>query len=194
MQWSLYGRAILSANSHLWYAILFLDPFRIFSCTNLCFYSSQTLASQLTISKISTYFTIVIGRKMKERAEEQEYQEAIRSGKEVHEASPIEKVRVYCSYNNFLRVLISFLFVRTSQENRLEHYDPSIDILQDYAQIVIQYGYVTLFVSACPLVSLRFTNSSFILFIGLIAFTALSFLVSIGATSCLHKQLGRDSI
>jgi hypothetical protein len=39
------------------------------------------------------------------------------------------------------------------QENVLEEYNPSLDVIGDYAQIFIQFGFVTLFVSACPLVS-----------------------------------------
>ena len=42
---------------------------------------------------------------------------------------------------------------RLLQECHLEDYDPSLAVIADFSTIVIQYGYVTLFVAACPVVS-----------------------------------------
>ena len=85
--------------------------------------------SKVTVEKINTYLPIVVHRKIKERFEAQELAKKRRTEPDAPEPGPIEK------------------------EWFLLYYDPMLDSIKDYVKVFIQYGYVTLFVAACPLVS-----------------------------------------
>ncbi|RYY85778.1 hypothetical protein EON63_06875 [archaeon] len=86
--------------------------------------------TKLTVDKISTYITLVVNKRLKERAEEKEYEEARKANRVVQKPSKAER------------------------QAFLEEYKPSLGVLEDYAQVFIQFGFVTLFVAACPVVSL----------------------------------------
>jgi hypothetical protein len=84
------------------------------------------LITKMTIEKITNYVTIKVNQLVIHYTEVAEYKKALQNNQKVFEPSRLEL------------------------EKRLESYDPSLGVLTDYSQIFIQYGFVTLFVSACP--------------------------------------------
>lgn len=98
------------------------------------------VGTKLTVDKISTYMTLVINKRLKEREEAREYEEARKANRTVQKPSKAEL------------------------ESCLEEYKPSLGVLEDYAQVFIQFGFVTLFVAACPVVSYLRNNAFDLLF------------------------------
>jgi hypothetical protein len=108
------------------------------------------LVSKMTIEKITDYVTVKISKYSTYLSEVQEYKEAFAEGRKVYEPSKLEIVSQANCFISFLFYLFEFFSYYLEQEKRLEYYDPSLGVLTDYAQVFIQFGFVTLFVSACP--------------------------------------------
>ena len=86
------------------------------------------VATKLTIEKASNVISLMVSNYFKKLEEDKEMKEAIAEGRTVHEKSNTELQSMY------------------------EEYDPSLGVLADYSQIFVQFGFVTLFVAACPVV------------------------------------------
>jgi hypothetical protein len=58
---------------------------------------SPSTASQLTVSKVSAYFEIVVNTKLKERANEAQRQKRLAEGKDIFPMTQAEKVGVFAA-------------------------------------------------------------------------------------------------
>jgi hypothetical protein len=56
---------------------------------------SPSTASQLTVSKVSAYFEIVVNTKLKERANEAQRQKRLAEGKDIFPMTQAEKVSLF---------------------------------------------------------------------------------------------------
>jgi hypothetical protein len=56
---------------------------------------SPFAASQLTVSKVSAYFEIVVNTKLKERANEAQRQKRLAEGKDIFPMTQAEKVSIF---------------------------------------------------------------------------------------------------
>jgi hypothetical protein len=60
---------------------------------------SPSTASQLTVSKVSAYFEIVVNTKLKERANEAQRQKRLAEGKDIFPMTQAEKVGLFKTCN-----------------------------------------------------------------------------------------------
>jgi len=102
---------------------------------------TTVFATQLFVEKIMAYVQLVVNFQIKKRDEASSYAEAQKKEEDIANKEDREPVKL--PEPSALEM-----------ENILLDYDTGSDLIQDYSLFVTQYGFVTLFVAACPIAPL----------------------------------------